>query len=292
MVRSMTGYGRVQQVVDGYSILVEIKSVNHRFFDFTARVPRMYGYLEEKLKSLLQSAISRGKVEVFVTVDPVEGAQTEIRLNRRLARGYADALRELKESCGLAGEPAVSDLARFSDVFTVLKAPDDEERVWNAVRQVAEQAAAGFVGMRALEGERLRDDIIARAESIGVTVEEVERRSPETVREYREKLLAKMNEVLAGAKLDEARILTEAAIYADKVSVDEETVRLRSHLQQFALLMDADEPVGRKLDFLMQEMNREANTIASKASDIAIARMAVDIKAELEKIREQIQNIE
>ncbi|MDR3643834.1 MAG: YicC family protein [Clostridia bacterium] len=292
MIRSMTGYGRVAQIVDGYSVLLEIKSVNHRYFDFTARVPRLYGYIEEKLKTYLQSVITRGKVEVFVAIDVLEGAEGEIKLNHRLAESYIGALRELQQQYGLRDDISVSTVARYADIFTEFRPPEDEERVWVAVKKAADSAVSEFVAMRCSEGERLRSDIVARAENISTLVTQVELRSPQTVADYRARLLSKMNEVLDNSRFDETRILTEAAIYADKVSVDEETVRLKSHLKQFEIMLDAKEPAGRKLDFLMQEMNREANTIGSKASDIEIARVVVDIKAELEKIREQIQNIE
>lgn len=292
MIRSMTGYGRSMQTVDGFCILVEIKSVNHRYFDFTARVPRLYGYIEEKLKSCVQAAISRGKVEAFVSIEELEGGSGAVSLNHSLAETYIAALRELQQRYGLRDDITVSAVARNADLFTVVKAPDDEERVWNAVKTVADAAIRSFVEMREAEGERLKNDIAARAAAIDGMVARVEKRSPQTVAEYREKLLARMKEVLADARVDEARIITEAAVYADKVAVDEETVRLQSHLKQFGSMLGSAEPIGRKLDFLMQEMNREANTIGSKAQDIAIARLVVDIKAELEKIREQIQNIE
>jgi uncharacterized protein (TIGR00255 family) len=292
MVRSMTGYGRVQQTVDGLNILFEIKSVNHRFFDFSSRIPRVYGYIEDKLKAYLQNYISRGKVDVFMTIDAVGGADAQVKLNYGLAQSYIDALRELQEKYGLVNDISVSTIARYSDIFTVIKPPDDEERVWNAVKTVADKALAGFVTMRKAEGERLKQDIVARARVIDALVDRVEKRSPETVEEYRQKLTDRMTEILADAAVDENRILLEAAIYADKVSVTEETVRLKSHLKQFEIMLDGDDPVGRKLDFLMQEMNREANTIGSKVSDIEIAGIVVEIKAELEKIREQIQNLE
>lgn len=292
MVRSMTGYGRVQQTVDGLNILFEIKSVNHRFFEFNARVPRAYGYIEEKLKSYLQNYISRGKVDVFMTIEAVDGGESEVKLNYGVADSYVAALRELQERYNLADDISVSTVARYNDIFTVIKPPDDEERIWNAVKVVVDKAVEGFVAMREAEGQRLKTDIVARSRQVARLVDEVERRSPETVEEYRNKLTARMQELLADKGIDENRILLEAAIYADKVSVTEETVRLKSHLKQFEDILESGEPVGRKLDFLMQEMNREANTIGSKASDIEIAKVVVDIKAELEKIREQIQNLE
>lgn len=292
MIRSMTGYGRVQQAVDGYNVLVEIKSVNHRFYEFSARVPRYYGYVEEKMKPYIQRFVSRGKVDVFITIDLLEGTAGQVRLNETLARSYVEALRELAGKFGLKDDVSVSTVSRFSDIFTVLKSPEDEDRVWNAVRVTADQAIAEFVRMRESEGERLRADIAARAEVIRSLVDAVEQRSPDTVEEYRQKLAARMSELLPDTPADESRLMMEAALYADRVSVTEETVRLRSHLTELRRMLDAEGPTGRKLDFLMQEMNREANTIGSKASDVQIARMVVDIKAELEKIREQIQNIE
>jgi uncharacterized protein (TIGR00255 family) len=292
MVRSMTGYGRVQQTVDGFNILFEIKSVNHRFFEFSARIPRVYGYIEDKLKTYLQKYISRGKVEIFMTIEAAGGLDEQITLNYGLAESYIHALRELQEKYGLVNNISVSEVAKYSDIFTVVKSPDDEERIWNAVKNVAEEAVAGFVAMREAEGGRLANDITERAKLIAEFVDKVESRSPVTVDEYRQKLKTHMSEVLAEAAVDENRILLEAAIYADKVSVTEETVRLKSHLKQFEVILCGNEPVGRKLDFLMQEMNREANTIGSKASDFEIAGMVVEIKAELEKIREQIQNLE
>lgn len=288
----MTGYGRVQQTVHGYQILLEIKAVNHRFFEFSARVPRMYGYLEEKLRTYAQQFITRGKVEAFLTVEPVGGVETSVMLNTHLAESYIDALRELQTRFGLRDDLSVSAVARYADLFSVEKASEDEEDVWEAVRIAAEAALDGLVRMRESEGGRLQADITARAAHICTLVEQVEARSPQTVAEYRARLAAHMRDVLADVRLDENRILMEAAVYADKVSVAEETVRLKSHLVQFAAMMESGEPVGRKLDFLMQEMNREANTIGSKASDVEIAGVVVEIKAELEKIREQIQNIE
>jgi uncharacterized protein (TIGR00255 family) len=292
MIRSMTGYGRVQQTVDGLNILFEIKSVNHRFFDFSSRIPRMYGFIEDKLKTYIQNYISRGKVDVFMTIDSVNGEDAQVKLNYGLAKSYIEALRELQSKYDLVDDISVSTVARYSDIFTVIKPPDDEERVWNAVKKAAGRALSDFVAMREAEGERLKTDIVARARSVSKLVDMVEKRSPETVEEYRQKLTSRMTELLTDAAVDENRIVLEAAIYADKVSVTEETVRLKSHLAQFEIMLDGNDPVGRKLDFLMQEMNREANTIGSKATDVEIAGIVVDIKAELEKIREQIQNLE
>ena len=292
MVRSMTGYGRVQRTIDGYNILFEIKSVNNRYFDFSARLPRAYGYLEGKLKACVQRYITRGKAEVSLTLEPVEGGEGTVKLNGRLAEGYIAALGELRDRFGLRDDITASVVARCPDIFTVAKPDDDEEKVWGTVEKAAEEALGSFNAMRLAEGGRLRDDISARILLISDIVGRIETRSPQTVCEYREKLTQRMKDVLADSKLDENRVLLEAALYADKVSVTEETVRLRSHMAAFSDMLGSAEPVGRKLDFLMQEMNREANTIGSKAMDAEMSAMVVDIKAELEKIREQIQNIE
>lgn len=292
MVKSMTGYGRSQQILNGRDISVEIKSVNHRFFEFSARVPRVYGYLEGKLKAYVQSLVSRGKVDVAVTIFVLEGKESEVEINRSLAQGYMDALREVSEPLRLADDLALSDLTRFSDIFSVRKAVEDEEVIWNDVQTVAAEAVERFVAMRAVEGERMKQDVCARLDTIGSLVEKIEAAAPQTVTAYRERLAAKMREVLADTAVDEQRLLMEAAIYAEKIAVDEETVRLRSHLKQFRSMLESEEAVGRKLDFLVQELNREANTIGSKAQNVEITGYVVDIKSEIEKIREQIQNIE
>lgn len=292
MIRSMTGFGRAQQTIDGRDILVEIKSVNHRFFEFSSRVPRAYGYLEEKLKGYLQSKISRGKVEVGVSIVALEGAAVQVAINYELAKGYAEALRGLTEQLALRDDLSLSAIARFSDIFVVRKAAEEEEEVWAGVRPVLDEAAARFVQMREREGRRLKEDCQSRLCAIERAVARVEERSPQVVQEYRERLYRRLQEILADAKLEESRILTEAAIFADKTAVAEETVRLRSHIAQFREILEHQEPVGRKLDFLVQELNREANTIGSKAQDLEVARTVVEIKSEIEKIREQIQNIE
>lgn len=292
MIRSMTGYGRVQETVDGYNILFEIKSVNHRYFDYSARLPRVYGFIEDKIKAYIQNYISRGKVEVFVTIEPLGGDDSEVKLNPILAKSYIDALSDLKSKFDLQGEITLSQVARNTDIFTVTKSGDDEDRIWNAVKIVADKALKGFVSMREIEGEKLKEDLLARVDTITGFVDEVEKRSPKTVSDYREKLNARMQEVLKDSNIDENRILLEAAIYADKVNVTEETVRLKSHMTQVKKMLNSNGSVGRKLDFLMQEMNREANTIGSKVSDFELASIVVEIKAELEKIREQIQNLE
>lgn len=292
MITSMTGYGRAQQQVGFRDITVEIKSVNHRFFEFSARTPRGCGYLEEKLKTYLQERISRGKVEVNVIVQVTEGDAAEVQLNKALAEAYVQALRGVGTELELRDDLTLTALARFPDVFTVRRAPENEDEVWAAVRTVTEDALERFVSMRATEGRRLMEDTLSRLREIERLVGIVEEKSPETVAAYQERLTAKIREVLAERQIDETRIITEAAIFADKVAVDEETVRLHSHIGQFREILAAGGAVGRKLDFLIQELNREANTIGSKAQDAAIARIVVDIKSNIEKIREQIQNLE
>ncbi len=292
MVRSMTGYGRHQQTVEGMDITVEIKSVNHRYFDFSSRTPRIYGFLDEKLKSYVQTRVARGKIECYVQVDNLENDSVIVEVNHSLARGYAEAFKELSDVYGIDNNLNAGILARFNDVLLIRKEAADEEKIWESVKSVAEVAVDKFISMRETEGEKLRDDICSRADNILSKVEYVESRSPETVKEYSEKLLTRMKDVLGSVNIDETRILTEAAIYADKVAVAEETVRLRSHLEQLKAFFNSDEAIGRKMDFLVQEINREANTIGSKACDVEIARCVLDIKSEVEKIREQVQNIE
>ena len=292
MIKSMTGYGRAIQLVDGMNITVEIKSVNHRYFEFSSKLPRSYGFLDEKLKSFFMGKLTRGKMECYVSIETVEEPDTIISVNHPLVKGYLDAYKELSETYGLENNIKVSDIARVSDVFSIRKQAADEDKIWAAVSVVATEAFEGFISMREREGERLKADVLSRLATIIECVEFVEERSPETVKEYNEKLLARLRELLEDTHIDEQRILTEAAIFADKVAVAEETVRLRSHISQLTSFLDSSEAVGKKMDFLVQELNREANTIGSKAQDVEIARKVVSIKAEIEKIREQIQNIE
>ena len=292
MIKSMTGYGRAQQLVDGMNITVEIKSVNHRYFEFSSKLSRTYGFLDEKLKSFFNGRLTRGKMECYVSIEAVEEPDTVISLNHSLVQGYINAYKELAETYGLENDIKISDISRVGDIFSVRKQAADEERIWAAVSVVAEEALNGFVSMREREGARLRADVLSRLDEIIGNVEFIEERSPQTVAEYNEKLLGRLRELLADAHIDEQRILTEAAIFADKIAVAEETVRLRSHISQLRLFLDSSEAIGKKMDFLVQELNREANTIGSKAQDVEIARRVVSIKAEIEKIREQIQNIE
>ncbi|MBR1822677.1 MAG: YicC family protein [Ruminococcus sp.] len=292
MLKSMTGYGRAQKILNGRDILVEIRSVNHRYYEYSSRIPRAYNYIDEKLKALLKNSISRGKVEVAVTINNIEGKDTEIAINKGTAEGYVQALRSVSQELGLDDDLTLSKLIKLPDIFTIQKTPDDEEQVWSDVAEVAEEAVAKFVEMRTIEGQRLRTDITEKADGILRMVMEVERLSPITVENYRSRLYKKLSEILESKDIDEQRIITEAAVFAEKIAVDEETVRLRSHISQLKTMLGSDEAVGRKLDFIVQEMNREVNTIGSKAQDLNVTKIVVDMKAEIEKIREQIQNIE
>ena len=292
MVKSMTGYGRAEDTLNGCTITVELRSVNNRYLDCNVRMPRLYLFAEETIKSRVQNTISRGKVDVFVTLDSTGGEQVQVSVNQPLADGYYAALTQLAERYGLSKDISVSLLSRFPDVLLAEKAEEDVEQRAQDICSVLDRALADFDQMRTREGARLEADVLSRAARIEELVGKGEERSPQTVAEYRAKLEARMNEVLSNTQLDPARILTEAAIFADKVAVDEETVRLRSHIGQLRHMLEQGGATGRKLDFLIQEFNREANTIGSKCSDIDIARHVVDIKAEIEKIREQVQNIE
>ena len=292
MLRSMTGYGRAQGSFSGGDIAVEVKSVNNRYLDCGVKLPRGYAYLEEGIKSQVQKTISRGKVDVFITINAAGADNVKISVNEPVAKGYIEAMRQLVQEYGIQDDISASAISRFSDVFLVEKQEQDENEVKSAISGVVAEALGAFDTMRTREGEALKTDLLQKAEGILALVSKVEERSPITVRAYRERLTAKMQEVLEDRQIDEARIIQEAAIYADKVAVDEETVRLRSHVDQLQNMLSEGGVIGRKLDFLMQEMNREANTIGSKGNDVEQARNVVNIKSELEKIREQIQNIE
>lgn len=288
----MTGYGRAEETFQGCKITVELRSVNNRYLDCSVRIPRLYLFAEDGVKTRVQKTISRGKVDVFVTMDNGGGEQVQVKVNQPVADSYYAALTQLAQRYELAGDISVSLLSRFPEVLLAEQAEEDTEAMAANIYAVLDRALADFDQMRTREGERMKADILTRADTIQEKVALVEERSPQTVADYRAKLEARMNEVLANTQIDPARILTEAAIFADKIAVDEETVRLRSHIAQLRDMLDKGGAVGRKLDFLIQEFNREANTIGSKCSDIDIARQVVDIKAEIEKIREQIQNIE
>lgn len=292
MIRSMTGFGREHRIIDGREILVEIRSVNHRYFEFSAKLPRSYMYLEDKLKTLLQGRCSRGKIEISVSIYNVSGKETQVSVNPSVVEGYISALRDIKDDFGLSDDLSLSSVFKMTDAFNILKADIDEEQIWNTVKETAETALVRFVAMRENEGSRMKEDILSKLLSLEQKVGEIEIISPETVTAYRTRLYEKLSEILENNQVDENRILLEAAIFAEKTAVDEETVRLHSHIAQFREMLDMEEVVGRKLDFLVQELNREINTISSKSQDVRITRIIVDAKSEIEKIREQIQNVE
>ena len=292
MIKSMTGYGRAVRMFADKQITVELRSVNNRFLDCSVKLPRLYSFAEDAVKQRIKKSVSRGKVDVFVTVSMTQSDDVAIALNRPVLEGYIAAMRTIAQDYGVRDDISVSVLSRLPDVFTVEKTEQDEEQLEAQLLEVVDEALRNYDSMRLVEGKALAADLRAKAENVQKLVEFVESRSPRTVEEYRTRLAQKMQEVLESTTIDEARILTEAAIFADKVAVDEETVRLHSHLTQLDSMLQSDEPIGRKLDFLMQEINRETNTIGSKCSDLELARTVVEIKAELEKIREQIQNIE
>lgn len=292
MIKSMTGFGRSEQKINGREISVEIKSVNHRYFEFNCKTSRGYAFLEEKLKAYVQQRVSRGKIDIYVSVVCAEETQANVTLNHSLAAGYVAALKEIAAAYGVQDDISVSSVARFADIFTVHKAQEDEDEVWQSVLPVLDSAMESFMNMRKAEGARMKEDVLSRSGTILSIVEQIDEQSPQTVAQYREKLEERLRELLESASVDEQRLLTEAAIFADKTAVAEETVRLRSHFSQLQKFMEAKEPVGRKIDFILQEMNREANTIGSKVQNAPLAHLVVEIKSELEKIREQIQNIE
>ena len=292
MVKSMTGFGRAQDVIGALDITVEIKSVNHKYFEFSSKTPRAYGFLDEKLKSYVKQRVARGKVEVYVSVISDGTDDTSVELDKGFADSYLKALKSLCEVYGVTDDITASVMARNNDIFIVKRSAVDEDVVTNAVLSVTEKAIDGFIAMREVEGGKLVADLLGRLETILNNVAFIEERSTKTAGEYRVRLEQKIKELLGDVQIDEQRLLTETAIFADKIAVDEETVRLRSHIEQFKKMLNSGEAVGRKFDFLVQEMNRETNTIGSKAQDIEIAYKVVDIKAEIEKIREQIQNIE
>lgn len=295
MTRSMTGFGRAQETVDGVSIQVELRSVNHRYLEINTRVTRPYSFLEEKIKGYLSSRLSRGKVDCTVTLDFLEDHGSEVRVNRPLAEAYLKTLRAMEDEFHLteaSGGITALDLAGFQDVLTVQKAETDEEALWENVERVLSEASGRFIEMRETEGLKMKEDICGKADAILDSVSFIEERSPELVTEYNERLKRRIAEIAGDAVSDEQRILTEAAIYADKIAVDEETVRLRSHIEQLKAMFNEEGAIGRKMDFLVQEINRETNTIGSKVSDLEVTGKVLDMKGNIEKIREQVQNIE
>ena len=292
MIRSMTGYGRAVMTLNGREITVEVRSVNNRFLDCSIKLPRAFSYAEDAVKQKIKEQVSRGKVDVFISVNTTAGDNVKISLNRPVLEGYLEALRTIVADYGVSEDISVTSLTRFPEVFLMEKPEEDEAQNTADIVAVAQQAVSTYNAMRETEGAALAADLRSHAAVILSYVEKVEARSPVTVAEYRARLESRLREVLESTTIDEGRILTEAAIFADKVAVDEETVRLRSHLNQLEGLLQSGGAIGRKLDFLLQEMNREANTIGSKGNDLEQTRNVVEIKAELEKIREQIQNIE
>lgn len=292
MIKSMTGFGRGHKILNGRDITVEIRAVNHRYFEFNSRLPRSIGFAEERLKSMLQEHIHRGKVEVSVLLSSVEQADEKIIINKEIVRDYVEALRSVQEEFSLKDDLSLSDIMRMPDAFTVVKTETDEEQLWLDIKSTAEEAMEHFLAMREAEGERMKQDILSRLTTIEGWVGEIEKASPQLVADYRKRLYDKMKDVLESANIDESRILLEAGIFSEKTAVDEETVRLHSHIAQFRSMLEGGGQVGRKLDFLVQEMNRETNTIGSKVQDVRVTGIVVDQKSEIEKIREQIQNIE
>lgn len=292
MIKSMTGYGRFEGIIGTKKVLAEIKSVNHRYADYNIKVPRSYGFLEERIRKFLSERINRGKVDVYLAMESYGEADKDVVLNKPLAESYITALRSLRDNFDLKDDISVSTVARITDIFDTERKQEDAEEIWNVAEQALSSAAADFISMREREGERLYRDFCEKRDNMLAYVTEIEAAAPERAEAYRKKLTAKLEEVLASTDIDEARILTEAAIFADKVAIDEETVRLASHFEEFDKIISAPEPAGRKLDFLIQEINREINTIGSKANDLDIAKVVVAFKAELEKLREQVQNVE
>lgn len=292
MIKSMTGYGRASLRFGGWEYTAELRSVNNRYLDCTVKLPRMFSYAEERVKQLVKETISRGKVDVFLSVTNTAGDDLRISVNRPVLEGYLQAMRTIAKDYQVQDDISVASLTGFQDIFLIEKQEEDQDSRTEEIVQTVSEAIRQFEQMRITEGQALADDLRSRGQTVLALVERVEARSPVTVTEYRTRLEAKMKEILASTSIDEGRILTEAALFADKIAVDEETVRLRSHLRQMDSMLAEGGAIGRKLDFLLQEMNREANTIGSKGNDLEQARTVVEIKAELEKIREQTQNIE
>ena len=289
---SMTGYGSAKGSVEGQEITVELKSVNNRYLDCSVRLPRNFLFAEDTVKQAVSAGVSRGKVDVFVSAQASQDSGTVVSVNEELARGYRDAVARIAETLGLESGLNAFSLARFPDVLTVERCELDKDKAAAALSDITAKAVEEFNAMREREGERLRRDMLGKLETIEGLVSVVEERSPQTVKEYRERLEARLRDILADRSLDEQRLITEAAIFADRTAVDEETVRLRSHIAQFRTMLEQGSPIGRKMDFLVQEFNRESNTIGSKCSDASLAKVVVDLKSEIEKIREQLQNVE
>lgn len=292
MIKSMTGYGRYEHVDENRKIVIDLRSVNHRYCDITVKVPRAYGYLEDKIKEYVAKSISRGKVEVFLYVENYTSNDKFVTVDHVLAENYYNVLKELKDTYDLRNDVGISDLARFSDIFVTRQQDEDKDKAWEMLQSCLAPAVDDFVAMRVREGERLKQNLLERADEIKKLVEKIRARSPEMMKEYETRLRTRIDELLGDFKADEGRILTEVGVMADKVCIDEELVRLSSHFEELEKILSLSEPIGRKLDFLVQEINRETNTIGSKANDFGLAKCVVEIKSEIEKLREQIQNIE
>lgn len=292
MTKSMTGYGRSEQFIGERKIAFEIRSVNHRYIDLNFRIPRAYSFLEEYIRGVIPNYVLRGKVDIFVNIENFGETSKTVRIDDGLAKGYVDAVRYLSETYGVEYDLKSTDLAKMNDVLTVEKNPEDKQEVWDAVQPVLEEACRDFVAMRQREGERIAKNLLQRKEYLLTLVERIEEQMPKILENYKQRLQTKVRDLLENNTVDENRLMTEVAIFADKVATDEEIVRLKSHFVEFETILNADSASGRKLDFLIQEMNREINTIGSKANDLEVAKLVVEVKSEIEKLREQIQNIE
>lgn len=292
MILSMTGYGRAEQVLNGRSIQVELRSVNSRYFEYSSRLPRSCSFMEDKLKKLMSKSISRGKVELSLQIQTIDAADTVVEVDYPLAQSYHAAMQGLSDALHMPNDITADKLARMPDVLVLRRANANEEQLWQDVSAVAEAALQQFLAMRAVEGEKLQQDVLSRLVTIEEMVGKIEKATEGRVQAYTQRLYEKLKTLLEDHNIDDSRILTEAAIFADKTAIDEETVRIHSHIQQYREILALSEPVGRKLDFLTQELNRETNTIGSKCQQLEITRLVVDVKSEIEKIREQIQNIE
>lgn len=292
MLKSMTGFGRERRVIGDYDICVEIRSVNSRYFEFNAKIPRSCQFMEDKIKNLVKTSVTRGKVELFLSLSNVQGKEAAVTVNNLIVESYVNSLREAGKKFKLPDDLSLKDVLHMTDAFTISRPDEDEELLWNSVREVTESALKSFVEMREAEGVKMHADLLEKLSNVENMVNQVCEISPQNVENYRNRLFEKLSEILGDRNIPEERILLEAGIFSEKTAVDEETVRLKSHFSQFRAMLDSSEPVGRKLDFLVQELNREVNTIGSKAQSLEITRIVVDAKSEIEKIREQIQNIE
>ena len=291
MIKSMTGYGRCEDILSERKITVEIKSVNNRFSDYNIKIPRHMLFLEDKIRKCVSEQVTRGKVDIYVNIESYAD-DSEVYLNEPVAKQYIEAAKKLRDTFGLTDDITTMSICRFGDVFRMERAEVNEDDLWNDVSSVLKRALDNFIAMRSREGERIYEDLKARVDFMSDLAHQVDERSPQVVAEYKEKLYQKIKETLENREIDEARVLTEVAVFADKVAINEETVRLASHFEEYYQILDSDEPAGRKLDFLIQEINREVNTIGSKANDLFITKTVVTLKGEIEKMREQIQNIE